>query len=147
MKRVLVSLLAIIVFLTSCTQVADTRTSTKPETIAEAFLRASFGGDIDTCLSMLSDNVLFCQDPPGTRIEGKAELEASLRGETVWGHQYSLTSPFNADGDKVTCAAKVSGDDFRIIGMEHVNINYEFLIDDGKIYSILIIPSSEDWAM
>jgi len=46
----------------------------------------------------------------------------------------------------VVCSAKVSGDDFRIIGIEHINVSYEFLIRDGKIYSILIVPSSEDWA-
>ena len=41
MKKVLVSLLVIVLLLTSCTQVADTPTSTEPEAIAEAFLQAS----------------------------------------------------------------------------------------------------------
>ena len=146
MKKVLVSLLVIVLFLTSCTQVADTPASTEPEAIAEAFLQASSNGDIDTCLDLLSDDVLFRQDPPGVRIEGKAEFEAILRDNMAWYHQHSLTSPFSVDGDKVACSAKVSGDDFRIIGIEHINISYEFLICDGKIYSIMAVPNSEDWA-
>ena len=146
MKKVLVSLLVMVLFLTSCTQVADTSTSTEPEAIAEAFLQAFSNGDIDTCLGLLSDDVLFRQDPPGVRIEGKAEFEAILRDNMAWYHQHSLTSPFSVDGDKVACSAKVSGDNFRIIGIEHINISYEFLICDGKIYSIMAVPSSEDWA-
>jgi len=57
-----------------------------------------------------------------------------------------LTSPISVDGDKVACSAKVSGDGFRIIGIEHINVSYELRIRDGKIYSIMAVPSSEDWA-
>jgi len=147
MKKVLViSLLVIVLLLTSCTRVADTPASTEPEAIAEAFLQASSRNDIDTGLSLLSDDVIFCQEPPGISVEGKTEVEAGLRKDTAWHHQHSLTSPFSVDGDKVSCSAKISGDDFRIIGMEHINVSYEFLIRDGKIHSILIKPNSEDWA-
>jgi len=146
MKKVLVSLLVMALLLVSCTRVADTPPPSEPEVIAEAFLQASSNGDIDTCLGLLSDDVLFRQEPPGIKIEGKAEFEAILRDNMAWYHQHSLTSPLSINGDKVTCSAKVSGDDFRIIGMEHINVSYEFLIRDGKIHSILIKPNSEDWA-
>jgi len=146
MKKVLVSLLVIVLFLTSCTQVADTPTPTKPEAIAKAFLQASDNNDIDVGLSLLSDDVVFRQEPLGIRVEGKAQLEAGLRENMAWHHQHTFTSPFRVDGEKVTCSAEVSGDDFRIIGIEQINISYEFLICDGKIYSIMAVPSSEDWA-
>ncbi len=146
MKKVLVILPVMVLLLTGCTRAAETPTLTKPEVIAEAFLQASSNGDIDTCLGLLSDDVIFHQEPPGVRIEGKAEFEAILRDNMAWYHQHSLTSPISVDGDKVACSAKVSGDDFRIIGIEHINISYELRIRDGKIYSIMAVPSSEDWA-
>jgi len=145
MKKVLALLLAMPLLLVGCASATETPTSTEPEAIAEAFLQASSNGDIDTCLGLLSDDVIFRQEPPGIRIEGKAEFEAILRDNMAWHHQHSLTSPISVDGDKVACSAKVSGDDFRIIGIEHINVSYEFLICDGKIYSIMAVPSSEDW--
>jgi len=138
--------LVVPLLLASCTKVTETPTLTKPEAVAEAFLQASSNNDIDTGLSLLADDVVFRQEPPGIRVEGKAELEAALREDMAWHHQHSLTSPFSVDGDKVTCSAKVSGDNFKIIGIEHINVVYEFRIRDGKIYSLIITPSSEDWA-
>ena len=146
MKKILTILIVVTLLLTSCTQVADTLTPTKPEAIAKAFLQASDNNDIDVGLSLLSDDVVFRQEPLGIRVEGKAQLEAGLRENMAWHHQHTFTSPFRVDGEKVTCSAEVSGDDFRIIGIEHINATYEFLIHDGKIYSILVITSSEDWA-
>lgn len=146
MKKILTILIVVTLLLTSCTQVADTPTPTKPEAIAKAFLQASDNNDIDVGLSLLSDDVVFRQEPLGIRVEGKAQLEAGLRENMAWHHQHTFTSPFRVDGEKVTFSAEVSGDDFRIIGIEHINATYEFLIHDGKIYSILVITSSEDWA-
>lgn len=146
MKKVLVSLLVMVLLLAGCTRIADIPTSTEPEAVAEAFWRALSSNDIDTCLSLLSDDVVFRQEPPGIKVEGKTEYGAILRESLAWHHQHTLTSPFSVDVNKVTCSAKVSGDDFRIIGVEYINATYEILIRDGKIYSILVMPSSEDWA-
>ena len=146
MKKVLALLLAMPLLLVGCASATETPTSTEPEAITEAFLQAYNSNDIDTSLSLLSDDVVFHQEPPGIRIEGKAELETALRENMAWHSQHSITSPFSADGDKVNCSVRISGDNFQIIGIEHINASYEFLIRDGKIYSILLMPSSEDWA-
>ena len=39
-----------------------------------------------------------------------------------------------------------SGDDFKIVGLDHMNATIEFTVREGKIYSILSKPDSEDWA-
>jgi len=146
MKKVLVSLLVMVLLLAGCTRVADTPTSTEPEAIAEAFLQASSNNDIETGLSLLSEDIIFRQEPLGIRIEGKATLEPLLRENMAWHHEHTLTSPFSVDGERVMCSARVSGDDFRIIGIDHIDVTYEVLVRDGKIYSILSVVSSEDWA-
>jgi len=146
MKKVLVILLVMVLLPTSCTQVADTPTATEPEAIAEAFLQASSNNDIEVGLSLLADNVVFKQEPPGIKIEGKAELEPLLREDMAWNHRHYITSPFMVEGEKVTCSAKITGDNLEIMGIGYVNVSYEFLIRDGKIHSILIKPNSEDWA-
>jgi len=146
MKRILTILLMTTLLIAGCAGTTESPTPTKPQDIAKAFLQASDNDDIDTGLSLLSDDVVFRQEPIGLRVEGKAQLEAGLRENMAWCHQHSFTSPFSVDGDKVTCSAKVSGDDFRISGIEYIHATYEFLIRDGKIHSILVIASSEDWA-
>lgn len=146
MKKILTILLMVTLLVAGCTRATESPTPTKPQDIAKAFLQASDNDDIDTGLNLLSDDVVFRQEPIGLRIEGKAELEAALREDMAWHHEHSLTSPFSVDGDKVTCSAKVSGDNFKIIGIEHINVVYEFRIRDGKIYSLMSTPSSEDWA-
>ena len=146
MKKILTILLMVTLLVAGCAGTTESPTPTKPQDIAKAFLQASDNDDIDTGLSLLSDDVVFRQEPIGLRVEGKAQLEAGLRENMAWHHRHSFTSPFSVDGDKVTCSAKVSGDDFRISGIEYINATYEFLIRDGKIHSILVIVSSEDWA-
>ncbi|MBA7678670.1 hypothetical protein ES703_86948 [subsurface metagenome] len=146
MKKILTILLIMTLLVAGCTRATESPTPMEPQDIAKAFLQASDNDDIDTGLSLLSDDVVFRQEPIGLRVEGKAQLEVGLRENIAWHHRHSFTSPFSVDGDKVTCSAKVSGDDFRISGIEYINATYEFLIRDGKIHSILVIANSEDWA-
>ena len=146
MKKILTILLIMTLLVAGCTRATESPTPMEPQDIAKAFLQASDNDDIDTGLSLLSDDVVFRQEPIGLRVEGKAQLEVGLRENMAWHHRHSFTSPFSVDGDKVTCSAKVSGDDFRISGIEYINATYEFLIRDGKIHSILVIANSEDWA-
>jgi len=146
MKKILTILLMMTILVAGCTRATENPTPAEPQDIAKAFLQASDNDDIDNGLSLLSDDVVFCQEPLGIRVEGKAQLEAGLRENTAWHHRHTFTSPFRVDGEKVTCSAEVSGDDFRIIGIEHINVSYEFLIRDGKICSILVVADSEDWA-
>lgn len=146
-----VSLLAVVLLIIGTMLVigcsnGESSTLTKPEDVAEAFLRASDNDDIDAGLSLLSDDVVFRQDPAGIRVEGKAQFEASLKENAAWHHRHSMTSPFTVEGDKVTCTAEVSGDDFDIIGIDNIHTTYEFWIRDGKIYSILVTADNEDWA-
>ena len=45
----------------------------------------------------------------------------------------------------MTAIARVSGDDFRIIGLEYVTVSYEAVIKDGKIYSVVNTVDKDDW--
>lgn len=146
MKRVFIFLLVLVLSLAGCTKTAEIPTYPKPQEVAEAFLRASDNDDIDAGLNLLSDDVVFRQEPVGIRVEGKAQFEAALRENEAWHHRHSMTSSFTVEGDKVTCTAEVSGDDFDIVGIDNINTTYEFRIRDGKIYSFLATADSEDWA-
>jgi len=69
MRKIFVGLLAVSLLLAGCTGTAEI--STMPEDIVESYLDASNNDDIDTCLSLLSDDVVFYQDPPGIGWKGK----------------------------------------------------------------------------
>jgi len=144
MRKIFVGLLAVSLLLAGCTGTAEI--STMPEDIVESYLDASNNDDIDTCLSLLSDDVVFYQDTPGIRMEGKAQFEAMSKEHMLWHHRDTVTSPINVDGDKVACSIKAAGDDLRIIGINYMNAMVEFRVRDGKIYSIQSTPTNEDWA-
>jgi len=132
--------------LAGCNRLTQTPTPINPEAIANTFIEASDSGDIERCLSLLSDDIVFSQNPPGVKLEGKDQYEAVLREALKWHEKHSVTSSYKVDGDKVTFNAKVSGDDFSIMGMDYINFSSELQLRDGKISSIIITPDSADWA-
>lgn len=146
MKKVLIIMLAMPILLASCTSTTETPASVKPEAVAKAFFETLSSDDIDTCLTLVSDDILFCQEPPGFRIQGKDLFEDLLRRRMAWHDHYFIVIPFSVDDNKVTVSVKVSGDDFQILGMDYMNATEELIISDGKIKSLLTIPSTEDWA-
>lgn len=146
MKKVLVVLLVGITLLAGCNTVAQTPKPMNPEAIAKTFIEASDNGDIERCLSILSDDVVFSQNPPGVKIEGKAQYEAALRDNAKWHQKHSIAIPYKVDGNKVTFTANVSGDNFLILGVDSINISYELQILNEKITSIVATPDSADWA-
>ena len=121
MKNVLAILLVTATFLTGCAGAPATQAPIKPEVIVETYLRASSSGDIDTCLGLLSDDVVFRQVPLGIEIKGKPEFEVACKHNMEWNHKASITSPLNVDGDRVTCSIRETGDDLKIIGIEYMD--------------------------
>ena len=128
----------------SCGIDADKSRQT-PEIVAETYLQAALEGDVDTCLGLLSDDFIFRQEPPGITIEGKTQYLAALKQRAAWNHEIMSCSPLGVDGEKVTCSTIESGDDFKILGMHRIEGTIEILIRDGKIYSIIGKPKTEDW--
>lgn len=144
MKKALIILLVGVTLLAGCHRAAPTPTN--PETIVKTFIEASDSGDIERCLSLLSDDIVFSENPPGVRLEGKDQYETVLSSAIRWNEKHTVTSSYNVDDGKVTFTAKVSGDDFSIMGMDYLNFSSEFQIRDGKISSITDTPDSADWA-
>ena len=145
MTKILAILLVAVTLLVGCSRVAEAPTPMNPEAIAKTFFEASDSGDIERCLSLLSYDVVFSQDPPGVKVQG-AQYEAALRENAKWHRKHSVTIPYKVDGNKVTFKANVSGDDFRILGVDSINISYELQVRDEKITSIVATPDSADWA-
>ncbi len=57
----------------------------------------------------------------------------------------TITSPLNISGNKISFSEKIKSDDLSIIGLESMNANSEFQFQDGKIKSLTVNPSQEDW--
>jgi membrane-associated protease RseP (regulator of RpoE activity) len=134
-----------IVLASGCAKAPAVQPTMKPEGVVEAFRQAFSEGNVETCLSLVADDIVVNQDPPGVKVEGKVQLEAALR-YGVSGHQkYSVISPIKVDGDKVTFSVKVTSDDLKISGLEYMTANHLFQIQEGKIKSWLSVPNSDDW--
>ena len=146
MKKLLAILLVIVTLAAGCSRAAETTAPVQPESIVKAFFEASNSGDVEKCLGLLSDDVTVCQDPPGVTIQGKTRYETVLRESTRLHRQHSIATPYKVEGDEVTVEAKVSGDDFRSLGMNSIRISYTLQVCDGKIIAITATPDSADWA-
>lgn len=145
MRIIIVVLLSMVILMAGCAKPPATQSPLKPEAVADAFLQAISSGDVNTCLSLMADEIVFNQDPPGVKVEGKAQLEAALRYGVTRHQKYSVISPIKAAGDKVTLSVKVSSDDLKVSGLDYLTSSLEFQVWEGKIKSWLSVPNSDDW--
>jgi membrane-associated protease RseP (regulator of RpoE activity) len=145
MRKMLAILLIMLILIAGCARSPVTQSPLKPEAVVANFLQSLSNGDVDSCLNLMSDDAIINQDPPGVQVEGKAQIEASLRRGTTGHQQYSVISPIKADGDKVTLSVKVTSDDLKISGLEYMTTNVELQVQEGKIKSWLSVPNSDDW--
>jgi len=145
MKKGLIVLLITVALLGGCTRADETPATTNPVDIVKAVIEASNSDDIEKYLSLLADDFTFIQNPPGTRIEGKAQYGENLKALAAWKHYNTVTSDYEIDGDKVSCTLRETGDDLRIMGLSEVNAGCEYQVRDGKILSLKVTVDSEDW--
>ena len=145
MKKVLVVLLITVALLGGCTKADEPPAAVNPIDIVKAVIEASNSNDIENYLSLLADDFTFIQNPPGTRIEGKAQYEENLKASASWKHHNTVTSDYEVDGDKVSCTLRETGDDLRIMRLSEVNARCEYQVRDGKILSLTVTVDSEDW--
>jgi len=144
MKKIFMVLLIAVTLLAGCAK-ADKPPETNPADIVEAALEAFNSGDIEKGLSFLANDFVLFQDPPGIKVEGKAQYEAALKEAAKWNQQYLITSQYHVDGDKVSFTAEISSDEFRIMGLDSIDTGFEVQVRDGKIISITAKPDSNDW--
>jgi ketosteroid isomerase-like protein len=146
MRTVLITLISVVFLVAGCVRAPATQSLASPDVIVDSFLKSLSRGDVDACLGLLADDVVFRQEPSGIKLEGKAPFEESLRRAIGWHLQYSVVTPIKVDGDRVAFTAKVSEDDFKIIGLEYMNAGFEIQVREGKIESWVTTVSQEDWS-
>lgn len=145
MKHTLLMVVIVVLLLSGCARASRTAPSPEGEAIARALLEAMSTRDIDALLGLLAEDIVFRQEPPKIRVEGKGQVEAVLRQGALWNHRHSIASPPTVDGDKVRYSAEVTGEDLRIMGMESMSAEYEFHVRDGKINLWITRPKAKDW--
>lgn len=146
MKIVLAIMVVAALLVVGCSRAAETPDLTKPENVVQSFKEALFRGEVETCLSLVSDDVVYQQDPVGLTFEGKEQIEGILTYLVVWNFDWATTSPYSVDGNRVTFSADMHGDHYRLLGMEIVRAHLEFLVHDGKVSSFLVTENDEDAA-
>lgn len=143
----LVSMIMILLLvITGCAKSQDASSKTDgPKTVVESFLQDINRGDLAAGLGLMSDNVVFQQDPPGIKLEGKKQLETALRNIISWNRKITALNTPKIDGDKVSLSAEMTGDDFRILGIEKIHSNYEFVVSNGRITLFSTKPDAGEW--
>jgi predicted metalloprotease with PDZ domain len=115
-----------------------------PEKVVETFLQASSAGNVETCFSLLADDVLFQQEQMGVKIIGKTQLETALRQLAAWHTQYTVIGQMKTEGDKVRFTIRQTGDEYKIMGLEYITGDIEAEVHDGKIKSWSVTVKQED---
>jgi hypothetical protein len=140
-----VGLLILILLLSACTRSTELPASKDSLSIAVLYIQAVMENNIDIISGLLSRDVVFCQEPAGIRVQGKQALVSLIEQSMTCNHSYSLIRQPEVDDDNVTAVAVMRGDDFEIMGLDHVTATYTFRINNSRIYAISSIVDNEDW--
>lgn len=141
-----VGLIILVLLLSACIQSAELPASKDPLSVAELYIQAVMDDDIDTISTLLSRDVVFCQKPADIRVQGKQAVVSLFKESITCHHSHFVIGQPEVNGENVTAIAEVRGDDFEIMGLDHITSTYTFRINDGRIYSISVIVDSEDWS-
>jgi len=137
-------LLSIVIFTFGCAKEPTVQPVMKPEKVVEAFLKAASEGNVDTCLSLLTEDVVFRQEPSGTSVSGRSQIEAGIRQQAAWHQQYLVVGPVTTEGNTVKLTIRQTGDDCQIMGLEYITGNLEVQVQDGKIKSWTVTMNQQD---
>jgi hypothetical protein len=141
-----VGLLILILLLSACTRSTELPASKDPLSIAGLYIQAVMENNIDIITGLLSRDVVFCQEPAGIRVQGKQAVVSLIEQSMTCNHSYSfIRQPEVDDDDNVTAVAVMCGDDFEIMGLDHMTATYTFRINNGRIHAISSIVDNEDW--
>jgi membrane-associated protease RseP (regulator of RpoE activity) len=146
MKRLVFILLSLIVLTVGCTRTPATQSPAALDAVVTTLLQALSQGDSNKGLSLLADDVILRQEPSGIEIKGKAPVEANIAQIIGWHRQYTIVGPVNANGDRVQLTAEETGDEYQIMGLNHVSSELNFRIVDGKVRSWTATIDPADWA-
>ena len=146
MKKAIIILLSMIILMNSCAKTAVTQSLLKLEAVADTFLQAISSGDVETCLSLMADDIAFRQEPAGLSFEGKEQVKGILIFMTGWNYDWSVTNPYEIDGNRVTFSTNIHSNHYKLFGIELMRARLEFLVQDGKLVSFTIIENEEDTA-
>jgi len=144
MNKILAILLVAVTLLAGCTKVSEPQIPATPETIVNTFIQSLSKGDVNTCLSLLADDVVFRQEPSGMQTNGKAPVEAGIQQLTAWHHQYSVVGTLQTEGNKVRLTIRETGDEYKIMGLEYITGDIEAEVYDGKIKAWTVTVNQED---
>ncbi len=145
-RRMKKAIFLYVLFLLSAACSSNTPLGTDPLTVADAYMQAVDGSDINAETRLLSDDIEFEQHPPGVRIDDKSQVVSILEEDMACGHRHSLIGQLEVEGEEVVALAKVRGDDFEILGIDHITATYRIHVDGGKVDSILVTLDEDDWA-
>jgi hypothetical protein len=118
-----------------------------PLSIAKLCVSAENKEDINTIKDLLAGDILYEQKPPGIQIKGKEQVITMLEQDITCGHKRSIIGQPEVDGDRVTIRAEVSGDDFEILGIDHITATYKLTVHEGMVDSIIVLVDEDDWAL
>jgi limonene-1,2-epoxide hydrolase len=148
MKKYILVLQMLIVLVTlvpGCSHKSANPQEVKPEAVVNDFISALSQGDGPAAIKYLADDVVLHQEPSGTEVKGKSQIEASIGQLLAWHHTYTVVGPMVTNGNIVNLIMQESADEYRIIGIEMVTVDLEITLVDGKISLWRSTISLEDW--
>jgi C-terminal processing protease CtpA/Prc len=146
MNKFLPALLLIASFLSGCACMPSTTVSSaSPESTAKTFIETINKGDINSCLNMVTDDVLILHYPPGTKVVGKENFSTNLQQLSSQKQKFTITSVPLVKETIVSLSAQVESLDLSIIGLQSLKTGMEFQLQDSKIKSWTTRPDPSDW--
>ena len=149
MRKFWIRLLAFSLLVLVLVPVAVQAQATDPLSVYKAYVDASNRGDVEQTLSYFADNATqktIPAPPTGGTFSGKDQLRAAIKSSTDTHNRLEAVSTLQVVGDKVTGIMRVTSDNFKNIGVDFIDLNFEAIVTNGKITSIIATTTPESLA-
>jgi hypothetical protein len=127
---------------------APTAAAPDPLSVVNDWSTALLNGNFDAAVNLLADNPTVSivppeiAPPPGT-YKGQAEVRAWLQFALSSHPKITSVTPFQASGDKVTGRTREENDVLKQLGVDFIEHDDTFTIQNGKIIGISYVVTPE----
>jgi hypothetical protein len=106
--------------------------------VVEAFISAFNNGDVETCVSLLSAEIvteLQLGDQEYSSQDAQS-VEAGIKNNIMWHHQWTILEWTSTSGNIISLRMEESGDDLKIQSIDTLSSEVTYEVGDGRIVKI-----------
>jgi hypothetical protein len=109
--------------------------------VVEAFISAFNNGDVETCVSLLSAEIvteLQLGDQEYSSQDAQS-VEAGIKNNILWRHHWTILEWTSTSGNMISLRLEESGDDLKIQSIDKLSSEVTYEVRDGRIVKMISV--------